>query len=175
MSRTLCCYSNISYFYIVLTCAALCSGCAYSFTGASVPEHWKSIAIPLFDDDSNYGQPSLRENLTNMMIEKMQQDNTLRLADQSSASVELRGVITSVLPDQPISVAQGTQASRLQIRLTVRATLIDNANNKEVWSKNLSASGDYPASSGLSGREAGLKQAMENLTDDLLLETVSAW
>jgi outer membrane lipopolysaccharide assembly protein LptE/RlpB len=175
VNRTLCSYSNISYFYIVLTCAVLCAGCAYSFTGASVPEHWKSIAIALFDDESSYGQPSLRENLTNMMIEKMQQDNTLRLADQSSASIELRCVITSVLPDQPISVAQGTQASRLQIRMTVRATLIDNSNNKEVWSKNLSASGDYPASSGLSGREAGLRQAMENLTDDLLLETVSAW
>lgn len=160
---------------MALVAAATCAGCAYSFTGASVPQHWQSIAIPLFDDESNYGQPSLRENLTNLMIEKMQQDNTLRLADQSSASVELRGVISSILPDQPISVSQGAQASRLQIRLTVRVTLIDNSNNKEVWSKNFSANGDYDASSGLSGRESGLRQAMENLTDDLLLETVSAW
>lgn len=168
-------YRNNLYFSIALLAATSLAGCAYSFTGASVPQHWKSIAIPLFDDESNYGQPSLRENLTNLMIEKMQQDNTLRLADQSSASVELRGVITSVLPDQPISVSQGSQASRLQIRLTVRATLIDNSTSKEVWSKNLSANGDYDASSGLSGREGGLRQAMENLADDLLLETVSAW
>jgi hypothetical protein len=168
-------YRNILYFSLVLTSAALCSGCMYSFTGASVPQHWTSIAIPLFDDESNYGQPSLRENLTNMMTEKVQRDNTLRLADQSAAVVEMRGVITSVLPDQPITVTQGAQASRLQIRLTVKVTLIDKSINKDVWSKNFSANGDYSADAGLAGRESGLRQAMENMTDDILLETVSAW
>jgi hypothetical protein len=62
--------------------AAAIGGCAYSFTGAAVPAHWKSIAIPLFDDESNFGQPSLREDLTNMLIQKFQRDNTLRLSEQ---------------------------------------------------------------------------------------------
>ncbi len=150
-------------------------GCAYSFTGASVPAHWKSIAIPLFDDESNFGQPSLREDLTNMLIQKFQQDNTLQLAARQSANVELRGVIISIIADQPIAVAQGAQASKLQVSLKTRVKLIDHVTNKEVWSKDFTATGDYPAASGQSGREQGLLQAMENMTDDLLLETVSAW
>ena len=163
------------YLSLIISTATIVGGCAYSFTGASVPAHWKTIAIPLFDDDSGFGQPSLREDVTNMLIQKFQQDNTLQLADRQSANVELRGAITSVIADQPIAVGEGTQASRLQVSLKARVTLIDHVMNKEVWSKDFSATGDYPASAGVSGRENGLQQAIENITDDLLLETVSAW
>jgi len=153
------------YLSPIIFSVAVLGGCAYSFTGASVPAHWKTIAVPLFDDESGFGQPSLREDLT----------NTLQLADRGSANVELRGSITSVTADQPVAVAQGTQASRLQLSLKVRATLIDHVKNKEVWSKNFTATGDYPASGGQAARESGLQQAIENISDDLLLETVSAW
>ncbi|MBE0643751.1 MAG: hypothetical protein IH600_06695 [Bacteroidetes bacterium] len=163
------------YLSPIFLAVATFGGCAYSFTGASVPAHWKSIAVPLFDDESNFGQPSLREDLTNMLIQKFQQDNTLQLADRQSANVELRGAIISIIADQPIAVAQGAQASRLQISLKTRVKLIDHVTNKEVWSKDFTATGDYTAASGQSGREEGLTQAMENMTDDLLLETVSAW
>lgn len=165
----------ILYLSPVFLCAAVIGGCAYSFTGASVPAHWKSIAIPLFDDESNFGQPSLREDLTNRLIQKFQQDNTLQLADRQSANVELRGVIISIIADQPIAVSQGAQASRLQLTLKTRVKLIDHTTNKEVWNKDFTATGDYPAASGPDGRQLGLETAMENMTDDLLLETVSAW
>lgn len=155
--------------------AAMLGGCAYSFTGASVPAHWKAISIPLFDDESNFGQPSLREDLTNMLIQKFQQDNTLQLANKQSANVELRGVIISIIADQPIAVSQGAQASKLQVSVKTRVKLIDHVTNKEVWSKDFTATGDYPAASGQSGREQGLQLAMDNMTDDVLLETVSAW
>ena len=40
------------------------SGCAYSFSGSSVPKHLKTIAIPLFEDQSGFGEPGLKENFT---------------------------------------------------------------------------------------------------------------
>jgi hypothetical protein len=172
---------NLRSFWIILYLspvflgAALLGGCAYSFTGASVPAHWKTISIPLFDDESNFGQPSLREDLTNRLIQKFQQDNTLQLGDRQSANVELRGVIISIIADQPIAVAQGAQATRLQITLKTRGKLIDHISNKEVWSKDFTSTGDYSAAAGPDGRQLGLETAMENMTDDLLLETVSAW
>jgi hypothetical protein len=129
----------------------------------------------LFDDESNFGQPSLREDLTNLLIQKFQQDNTLQLASKQSANVELRGVIISIIADQPIAVSQGATASRLQVSLKTRVKLVDHTTNKEVWSKDFTATGEYSAASGQSGREEGLQLAMENLTDDVLLETVSAW
>jgi Lipopolysaccharide-assembly len=165
---------NTLYFYVVVLVTLMMSGCWYSFTGASVPPHWKSISIPIFEDDSNYGQPSLPEDLTNALITKVQRDNTLQLADGKAASVELTARITAVIADKPIAVEQGAQATQMQVDITVEATLFDNVKNKQVWKKSLSAFGTYAAGA-LSEREAGLTEAVDKLTDDLLLEIISAW
>lgn len=162
------------YFCLVLACACTCSTC-YTFSGASVPQHWKSIAVPLFDDESSFGQPALRERITALLVEKLQRDNTLQITDRSNASVELTVKIVSITADQPIAVAQGVQATRLRIEIRTSAVLTDNVLKKQVWSKTFSAFGDYAGGGGASERETGLQQAMEKLTDDLLLETISAW
>ena len=41
--------------------------CIYSFTGAAVPTHLKTIAVPVADDRSGAGEPGLRELLTNQL------------------------------------------------------------------------------------------------------------
>lgn len=56
---------------VVLTAINFTSCCAYSFTGASVPEHLKTIAIPIADDRSGSGEPNLRENLTQKLIQSL--------------------------------------------------------------------------------------------------------
>lgn len=150
-------------------------GCFYSFTGASVPEHWKSISIPIFEDESAFGQPALREQFTTMLIAKVQQDNTLSLAGKGTASVELSAKISAIAADRPVAVSQGTQASRLQVSVSVSATLYDNVKKKQVWQKSFQSTGEYAAAGGAVAREDGIRQAMEKITDDLLLETVSAW
>ena len=163
------------YLCFTMAVALIAGGCAYSLSGAAVPQHWKTIAIPLFDDESNYGQPSLREDLTNLMIRKFQLDNTLRTSERSEASVELQGRIVSVIADKPIAVTGGDQASLLQVTIKVQATLIDKVQNKQVWKKDFTANGDYSATGGLAERNQGIQIALDNLTEDLLLAAVSAW
>jgi len=104
----------------------------------------------------------------------VQRDNTLQLDNGSNASVELKGRITSVVADKPIAVEGGAQATQMQVDIAIEATLFDKAKNKQVWKKNLSAYGTYSPGS-LSEREAGLQAAVDKLTDDLLLEIISAW
>ena len=67
-----------------------CSGCPYSFTGSSVPAHLKTVAIPLFDDLSGSGEPGLRELLTNKLIARFRQDNSLEVVDRSRPGLCLR-------------------------------------------------------------------------------------
>jgi len=167
-------FTKSAYVCLVVFCVCTCSSC-YTFTGASVPQHWNTIFVPLFEDESSYGQPALREKATNQFIEKLQRDNTLKLGERSSASVELRGKILSVVADQPIAVSQGAQASRLRVEVKLSAILYDNVLKKQAWTKTFTATGDYAPSGGMTEREAGLQQAIDKLTDDLLLETISAW
>jgi hypothetical protein len=170
----LCAFKESAYFCLVVFCAFICSSC-YTFTGASVPQHWNTIFVPLFEDESSYGQPALREKATNQFIEKLQRDNTLKLGERNTASVELRGKILSVVADQPIALSQGVTASRLRVEVKLSVLLYDNVLKKQAWTKTFSATGDYAPSGGTAEREAGMQQAIDKLTDDLLLETISAW
>lgn len=168
-------FQNSLYLCLILISWAVPSGCSYSLSGAAVPQHWKAISVTLFEDESNFGQPGMREDLTNLLITKFQRDNTLRVSDRAAATVELSGRITSVVADQPVAVVSGAEASRMQVTVRVQAVLYDRSQGRQVWKKDFSALGDYPAAGGIAERNAGIQLALENVSNDILLETVSAW
>jgi hypothetical protein len=150
-------------------------GCAYSFTGASVPAHLKTIAIPLVDDQSGFGEPGLRELFTNQLTNLFINDNSLEVADRTHADSILEGVITSV-SDAPVVIQQGEQVSKRRITVTARFAFQDMKLRKKVWEKTFSNWGDYESGgSGPSQRQAGLQESVRKLTEDILLETVSGW
>ncbi|HTR98852.1 MAG TPA: hypothetical protein VML00_03820, partial [Bacteroidota bacterium] len=70
---------------LLLGAGALFGGCVYSFTGASVPAHLKTVAIPLVDDQSGFGEPGLREKFTNELIQLFTSDNSLEVVDRGTA------------------------------------------------------------------------------------------
>ncbi|MDI6765211.1 MAG: LptE family protein [Bacteroidota bacterium] len=148
-------------------------GC-YSFTGASVPPHLQTIAIPLFDDQSGSGEPNLREILTNKLIEKFRQDNSLAIADKTTADSILEGIIVA-MTDQPQVVTAGETVSKSRITVTVKVTYQDMKLKKKVWEKQFSQWADYQISGGAIDREASISTANEKLCEDILLQTVTNW
>src|SRR3972149_619613 len=98
-----------------------CAGCPYSFTGASVPPHLQTIAIPIVEDQSGYGDPTLRNSFSQKLAERFINDNTLQTSERNSADAVLEGVITSV-KDAPVVVEAGEQVARRRITVTVRMT-----------------------------------------------------
>jgi outer membrane lipopolysaccharide assembly protein LptE/RlpB len=159
---------------MLIAVALLSTGCPYSFTGASVPKHLKTIAIPLVDDQSGFGEAGLREEFTTELTNLFLSDNSLEVADRTTADSILEGVITSV-SDAPSVVAQGEAVTKRRITMAVKFTYQDKVLRKKVWEKTLSEWGDYDSGGGLSQRQAGLSEAMKKLTEDVLLETVSGW
>ncbi len=151
-----------------------CTGCPYSFTGASVPKHLKTIAIPLIDDQSGFGEAGLREQFTTELTNLFTGDNSLEVADRTTADSILEGVITSV-SDAPSVVAQGEAVTKRRITMTVKYTYEDKVLRKKVWEKTFSQWGDYDSGGGLSQRNAGLTDAIKKISEDVLLETVSGW
>lgn len=149
------------------------SGC-YSFTGSSVPKHLKTIAIPLFDDQSGSGEPNLRERLTNKLTERFRNDNSLEIADRTNADAILEGVVLS-MPDKPAVVAAGETVTKWRLTISVKATYQDMKLKKKIYEKQFSNWGEYDPTGGPSLRQAGIDAAIEKLTEDILLETVSGW
>lgn len=148
------------------------SGCMYSFTGSSVPQHLKTIAIPLFEDQSGFGEPNLREDLTKELINQFVNDNSLALADRSTADSMIEGTITAV-SDAPSVIAPGEQVSLRRVTITVHVTYQDLKLRKKVWEKDFTDWGEYDPSSQV--RTAAITDAVNKIANDVLIETVSGW
>ncbi len=149
--------------------------CRYSFTGASVPPHLKTISISLFDDQSGYGRATLREELTKKVVERFIQDNTLKIADRNTANSILEGVIISV-QDNPVVVGAGERVKRSRLTITVRVTFYDMVKRTKVWERTFSNWGEYELEGNIQQNlELGISQAIEKLSEDILLATVSNW
>lgn len=158
---------------LLLVAVATPGGC-YSFKGGSVPPHLKTIAIPLVDDQSGFGEPGLREAFTTQLTNMFISDNSLEVADRSVADAILEGAIASI-SDAPSVVQQGEQVSKRRVTITARFSFQDMKLRKKVWDKTFSNWGDYDSGGGLSQRATGLNDAMKKISEDILLETVSGW
>jgi hypothetical protein len=161
---SLACFS----FFIVL------SGCTYSFKGGSVPPHLKTVAIPIVEDQSGYGDPTLRDLFTQKLVERFTNDNTLQLTDRNTADSMLEGVVTDV-KDVPEVLQGGEQVTLRKITVTVKMTFQDLKLRKKVWEKSFTNWGNYPSGGGLTQRNEGIQLAVEKLTEDILNETVAGW
>lgn len=160
--------------FLILAVVALCSPGCYSFRGGSVPSHLKSIAIPLFDDQSGSAEPGLREKFTNKLIDQFRQDNSLSVTDKTHADSSIEGTIVSLV-DEPYVVVQGESVTKRKVTISVKAAYLDKKLNKQVWEKQLSNWGTYEASGGPSERALAIDAAISKLTEDILNETVSSW
>jgi hypothetical protein len=149
------------------------SGC-YSFTGSSVPAHLKTVAIPLFEDQSGAGEPSLREKITNKLIERFRQDNSLEVADRNRSDAVIEGIILS-MPDQPQVVTTGETVSKRRLTLSVKVTYEDLKFKKKIFEKEFTAWGDYESGGGPAQRVAGIDAAIDKLAEDILLAAVAGW
>jgi hypothetical protein len=158
----------------VLFVFSILSGCTYSFKGGSVPAHLKTIAIPIMEDQSGYGDPTLRDLFTQQLVQIFTNDNTLRLTDRNTADSMLEGVITDV-KDIPEVLQNGEQVTLRKITVTVRMTFQDLKLRKKVWEKSFSSWGTYPSGGGLTQRNEGIQTAVGKLTEDILNDTVAGW
>jgi len=148
--------------------------CIYSFTGASVPEHLKTIAIPIADDRSGGAEPGLREKITEVLTQKFIDDNTLQVSEKSIANVILECTIVS-LADAPAIVTAGEQIAIRRITISVLVVNKDLVKRKTIFEKTFSNYGDYPSGGSIDSRKNAIEEAIEKITQDILLDTVSGW
>ena len=149
--------------------------CSYSFTGASVPPHLKTIAIPLFQDRSGSAEPTLREDFTNDLIRKFTDDNTLQVVGKQSADAVLEGTILS-LSSSSVSVTKGENVNLIRMKITVKVTYKDLVKKKKIFEKNFSNYEDYKNAGDVTeNRAKAITEALDKITEDILYGVVANW
>lgn len=169
------CFIASSFVLFIIMSMINFVGCGvYSFTGASVPSHIKTISIPIADDRSGAGEPNLRETLTQTLIQKFIDDNTIRVTDRNNANAVLECTISG-FSDAPSVVSAGENVTSRRITISVLVTYKDLVEKKNIFEKTFSNYGDYSPTGTLIDRTNAITNAVDKITDDILLDTVSGW
>jgi hypothetical protein len=146
----------------------------YSFTGASVPAHIKTISIPVADDRSGSAESGLREMLTQKLIQKFIDDNSLQIVDRVNANSILETSIVS-FNDAPAIVAAGETITSRRITIGIKASYRDLVKKIIIFDKVFTNFANYPATGNLIERNKAIEEIIEKTSEDILLETVSGW
>lgn len=159
---------HFSYF-VLLT---FLIGC-YSFTGGTIPDHIKTLYIASVNDNSGYGNPQYREELTELIFQEFRRDNTLSIADRKGDAKLM--VTIKTIRDQVESVRPGELEAQRKITITCDVEYYDAVKKKQFWKQTFSKFEVYGTTNIQADREEAAKKVLEQLSEDILFKVVSGW
>ena len=154
----------------------LLSGCAYySFSGASIPSHLNTIAIPLAQDRSTSPLTVLDESLTELLIDRFVRQTRLTLVEDEAEADLLLTVRIDRYSNAPTAITGREQAQFNRVTLSVFARYYNRLDD-EALERNFSNFDDYdPLAGGLEAEEVAALGALKNIADDLFTAATSTW
>jgi hypothetical protein len=149
------------------------SGCAWYSTSAGGAGSFRSIAVPLVENESL--EPEIHQTLTDSLVEAFVRSGALKVVDEDVADVVLRGTVVEV-QEEPFTY--GDQADQFRVTLYINVVCVDAREKKTIWEeRRLRGFGIYNASEERSvARRAGMSEAIGMVTQDILDRTqVGGW
>jgi len=155
----------------------LLAGCSYySFTGASVPAHLKTVAIPLVEDRSVSTLTSLDDQLTRLLIDRFVGQTGLSLqANPEQANAVLTATIERY-ENEPTAVGGAERTTRNRVTISINVKYEDRVENKELLRRTFSSFEEYdPFAQGTAGESNAASAALEKIADDIFTAATSNW
>lgn len=157
---------------LTLGLGVLLCGCGvYSFSGA-VPGDIKSIAIPLFNNQT--AEFGIQETITDALIAGFQREGILKVVGEVRADAILHGTILRI-EDTPNTYGADEQVSEYRFQITCEIALEKTRTGEDLWKETFSTWGNYPYTGSLSDRQIGMDESLRKLTEDILNRIVSSW
>jgi hypothetical protein len=143
-------------------------GCGiYTFSGSTLPSHIKTVAIPLFEDKTvEFG---IDQQITDIIIDAITQDNTLKISGNRGADSILKGKIVRI-DDRSGQYDKNEVASDFRIYITIDVSFEDVIKRKTLWKETWTEFGTYN-----DNRNDGIEEAIEKLSTNIINRTVSGW
>jgi hypothetical protein len=170
-----------------LAVAGACLGCGYSFSGSSLPGHIRTVAVPVFANETLDGL--IADEVTRGMSDRFLEDNRLKLARESVADCVLVGRVVHY-ERRVYSYTAEEEPEDYVVIVRIAAVMKDRVKNNDLWSaENLEGTATYPAtgstSSGGGTTASGGAQpvneseareaAIRKIAQDVLARTLEQW
>lgn len=161
----------ISHFAMVAV--AVAATACYSFRGGSVPDHLKTISIASTVDRSGFGNPLYREVATDAFLRRFRSDNSLQVLEDNG-DARLSPAIVRI-KDQILNVAGTDKEGQRKIIVAIEVEFFDAVKNKQVWKQTFERFGVYDAANAATERDDAVREAIRQISDDVLLQLVTDW
>ena len=156
---------------------ALAAGCGYTASPALLPAHLKTVAIPVFENET--GEYTLEQEVTDAVVRRFVSDNHLRIVDPRTADCVVQGKLKSYR-NAVFGISTSSTAQEYRVTLVVSVTFKDQVKNREIWhDEDIVKTANYyvqnvpgqPAKTELDGR----KEAIEKVADEILSRSIESW
>ena len=157
--------------------AAAAGGCAYTTSTATLASHLKTVAIPVFENATSEYQ--LERTITDAVIERFVIDNHLRVVDERTADLVVRGRVVAYR-NIVFGFNTATNAEEYRVTIAVGVVARDQVKNREMWRMDdLVRTANYyvvdvpgaEASNEIGGRTVAIRK----IADEILARTVESW
>ncbi|MCK5149029.1 LptE family protein [bacterium] len=156
---------------LIFFCITLFFRCGiYSFSGSTLPPHIKTVAIPLFKDQSS--EFGIDQQVTDGIISAITKDNSLKIAGERQADALINGTIIRIT-DTADSYNSNETASDFKITIQIKVTFEDVKKRNIMWEETFSQWGRYDSIE--ISRDQAITDAAEKLAAQILNRTVSGW
>lgn len=162
---------------VLLGLALGTSGCAYyGFTGANIPSHLETLAIPIAEDNTSSPVSTLGRDLTNHLTDQFINRTSLSLENsEPDADVVLTARIRGY-SNQPTGVSGDERATRNRVQVEVQVRYYDQVNDSTMVNEAFTGSANYdPNQSGLNGERQAARLAVEQVAEDIFTSATSNW
>lgn len=162
---------------IVLVMTVSLTGCAYySFTGASIPSHLETIAIPIAEDNTSSPVTNLGNQLTDLLTDQFVGRTRLSLNNNEPDADAVLSARIMRYTNEPTGVSGDERATQNQVSIRVDVRYYDQVTDSTMVEQAFTGSANYdPAQAGLSGEQQAAQLAVERVADDIFTTATSNW
>ena len=152
------------------------AGCGYTASPALLPSHLKSIAIPLFENETS--EYTLEQDITDAAVKVFVTDNHLRIVDEKTADCVVKGKVTQYR-NTVFGISNAELAQEYRVTIAVNVVFKDQVKNREIWHDDIVKTANYYVQA-VPGQQAkteldGRKEAIQKIADEILSRSVESW
>jgi len=162
-----------SLFPILCSLVFLACG-VYSFSGSGLPSHIKTVAVPLFSNQTTeYG---IREKLTDEILNALVEDGKLKVAGRDEADSIINGTVVDY-KNIAYTYDKSENVQEYIVRIYVDVSYEDPKERKIIWEqKRMEGWGTYDVQTDPpEDEDMGRDRAIAKLAEDIVNKTVAGW
>ena len=157
---------NLLFFSILLTISMVCQPSCYSFKGISIDPTINTFYVTIFDNLSNEAPPTLGQDFTEVLRDKIRNESRLRLKD-TDPDIDFTGSVSSfIVTSEAPEPGQTTSFNRLTI--TVKVDYVNNRNEENKWNRQFSFFANFDANQNL----LDIQEELINSINDQIVEDI---